>query len=570
MKITCQSCGAKYAIADEKVRGRTVKIRCRKCNTPIVVQGGDSPAPEPESQGAVSSMAPDQQYVSQSPGQDGDTHWMVAMDDGSQQGGTVNLIRELFQSGQIHENTYVWCDGMADWLPLSSVSELWSAVQQGQASTSVQPPQDPVAHAGAFPDPSQPLVPAPGAMSSGLFGSGGHAARVEPGKQYEDLFGAAQEKAEQEQADHVHDEHEMGGRPVVPRFTAERNENSVLFTIDSILSAGKGSPKRTAVAEQEEEKVDFKRLASLPPMSAGDSSSRFNAGAGFGQAALMAPTLPTTIEPDPIPEPVAAVGPDTFDMPVAKSNRGLLIGLGIAIVTLLIVVIAGGFYISNKNTEVAMSKQEAEKAEALRIKEKQEREEKERAQRAEREEEEARARKKAEEEKAKAKEQDAESAEKTAEGTDSKGKTDTSKVAADTKSGSKSGSALATSGASKDDKGSKTDTSSKSDDSTAAKPVDTPAAPAAGGDRAFSRSAAVSALNAAASSAASCKKPDGPTGRGQVSVTFAPSGRVTTANVGGAFAGTSVGGCVASVFRRATVPPFDGSPVTVRKSFTIN
>ena len=46
MKITCQSCGAKYAIADEKVRGRRVKVRCKSCNEPIVVDGYTEPQDE--------------------------------------------------------------------------------------------------------------------------------------------------------------------------------------------------------------------------------------------------------------------------------------------------------------------------------------------------------------------------------------------------------------------------------------------------------------------------------------------------------------------------------------------
>jgi hypothetical protein len=71
-------------------------------------------------------------------------------------------------------------------------------------------------------------------------------------------------------------------------------------------------------------------------------------------------------------------------------------------------------------------------------------------------------------------------------------------------------------------------------------------------------------------SAATCKKAGGPTGSGKATVTFAPSGRVTTATVGGSFAGTPTGGCVASVFRKAHVPSFSGSAVTVSKSFTIN
>ena len=37
MKIQCQSCQAKYTIADEKVLGKIVKIRCKKCSATIVI-----------------------------------------------------------------------------------------------------------------------------------------------------------------------------------------------------------------------------------------------------------------------------------------------------------------------------------------------------------------------------------------------------------------------------------------------------------------------------------------------------------------------------------------------------
>ncbi len=56
MKIECDKCGAKYSIADEKVRGKTFKIRCKKCSNVIIVRdkagGGDAaeseaPADEP-------------------------------------------------------------------------------------------------------------------------------------------------------------------------------------------------------------------------------------------------------------------------------------------------------------------------------------------------------------------------------------------------------------------------------------------------------------------------------------------------------------------------------------------
>ncbi|HEY6724658.1 MAG TPA: hypothetical protein VI197_11530, partial [Polyangiaceae bacterium] len=85
----------------------------------------------------------------------------------------------------------------------------------------------------------------------------------------------------------------------------------------------------------------------------------------------------------------------------------------------------------------------------------------------------------------------------------------------------------------------------------------------------FDRSAAAEALGQAAASAATCKAADGPTGRGRATVTFANSGRATNANVTGAFAGTTVGGCVAELFRQARVPAFSGPPVKVAKSFTV-
>ena len=39
MKIVCEACQAKYSIADEKVRGKVFKIRCKKCSHVIVVRG---------------------------------------------------------------------------------------------------------------------------------------------------------------------------------------------------------------------------------------------------------------------------------------------------------------------------------------------------------------------------------------------------------------------------------------------------------------------------------------------------------------------------------------------------
>ncbi|HEY6728471.1 MAG TPA: hypothetical protein VI197_30885 [Polyangiaceae bacterium] len=91
-------------------------------------------------------------------------------------------------------------------------------------------------------------------------------------------------------------------------------------------------------------------------------------------------------------------------------------------------------------------------------------------------------------------------------------------------------------------------------------PAPAPALPA------FDAEAAKHALGASARAASSCRKGDDPTGTAEVIVTFAPSGRVTSANVNGApYAGTRTGGCIAATLRGATVPPFAGNHLTVRK-----
>src|SRR5689334_8511911 len=39
MKVQCEQCGAAYSVADEKVAGRKLRQRCRKCGEPIIIDG---------------------------------------------------------------------------------------------------------------------------------------------------------------------------------------------------------------------------------------------------------------------------------------------------------------------------------------------------------------------------------------------------------------------------------------------------------------------------------------------------------------------------------------------------
>lgn len=86
----------------------------------------------------------------------------------------------------------------------------------------------------------------------------------------------------------------------------------------------------------------------------------------------------------------------------------------------------------------------------------------------------------------------------------------------------------------------------------------------------FSKEAASAALNAATGNALSCRKGSDPIGTARVVVTFAPSGRATSATVNGfPFAGTEIGGCVARQFSAVRIPAFSGNHVTVRKKVVL-
>lgn len=104
--------------------------------------------------------------------------------------------------------------------------------------------------------------------------------------------------------------------------------------------------------------------------------------------------------------------------------------------------------------------------------------------------------------------------------------------------------------------------------STADLPIVMPEIPAApkAPEVQFNRSAAAVSIASKGMGASSCKDEPGSMSI-PVSVTFAASGRATRAMInGGPFRGTSTGSCIAAALRGASVPAFDGQPVTVNTS----
>ena len=111
MKIVCDSCGAKYSIADEKVAGKIFKIRCKKCSSVLEVRGDQTNANAGNEQSVTSDRG-------------GEATWYIVV-DGEQKGLLAPIdLSQLFAKGSVGLESYVWNEGFDDWRVASDVPEL--------------------------------------------------------------------------------------------------------------------------------------------------------------------------------------------------------------------------------------------------------------------------------------------------------------------------------------------------------------------------------------------------------------------------------------------------------------
>ena len=583
MKIQCQSCQAKYTIADEKVVGKVVKIRCKKCSATIVINGNEQAAPEDNAETHVFD------YASQS-----NEQWTVNVADGDQRTMTSQEIANEYRTGVINDETYCWKDGMADWLPLREIEQLYGAVKVGSGrggsaeDISVPPQSIPqpaaasplfaasdVAHAVDSPFAGGAPPRANGNGSAGLFGGGAVEAAAQPAAarrgggrgQGADLFGNV-EKAGGED-DVMTSAAKAGAANAAAaasagadqKLTGQRNESSVLFSLNALTSdakkeAPRGGPEnRTTAGGDGSGLIDIRALSANMGDDKKESKARvddimnLSGGGAFG-AALAAPILA------PPPLEVSDHGGGTSG---GKSNMVLIAAiLGAALLIAVGIVVAvvistrpsgpvasplptGSLADPTSTGPVAMTDPTGTAGGSTA----------------------------------------AATGNDTTPPPPGTGATKASPATPATHAGHNPGAVAANPGqpaAKPADPPAKPPPATPAQPgdfngalaAAAGKPANTPppaAAPAS--TQPFDRGAAAASLGSV--NVQSCKKPDGPTGSGHVTVTFSPDGSVASAVVdSGPFPGTAVGGCIAGKYRGARVPAFSGAPVRVGKSFSIN
>ncbi|HJZ84640.1 MAG TPA: GYF domain-containing protein [Polyangia bacterium] len=396
MKIVCDNCATKYSIADDKVRGKVFKIRCKKCSHIIVVRGtGDgavsdhaqnvpSSAVSQETSGPTKGFAEKETKVFDYAGAPGDTAaaagadgavWHLVID--REQVGPMNAddVRARFARGEIDGETYAWREGFSDWQKLSAISDFgdlmaappaaasgygYGAEIGGGVHTQRNEPGDLFASSeheaaddglfasapaaaldrSAFPHGS--AQPARADLFSGSAGpSGGGGLFASPAAAPADdgggLFGAAA----------AHEQQGGPGRVEVRPMTGQRNENSVLFSLSNLQAlamTAKGDGGATAAAAS----ASSGRPGHASSQAEGSGLIDIRAMAASTLGASAAAAAPGTGIAD---EELPAFGASAFSpvaapvlLPVAETRIpnwvwGLVAGGGVLLVAVIMMVV---------------------------------------------------------------------------------------------------------------------------------------------------------------------------------------------------------------------------------------
>jgi predicted Zn finger-like uncharacterized protein len=323
MKITCQSCQSKYTVSDDKVQGKTVKIKCRKCGATILVNSSGATT----TNGASAEAAAATETAAADAGS-----YMVNVAEGDQRTMSLQEIVQAYNTSVVTADTYVWADGMGDWQPLGQVPAIVEALNAasgaGASAAAPAPGGEPAPRAAAVKKDA-------GRTGRDPFGTGSEArsdiATSAP------LFSAGKAGG--------------GGAPAPARNAPAggREENSVLFSLSALTArtgaapggptpgANPTGPSKTSPTD-DSGLIDLKALAAgtASPPAASAAASLLGDSGGLFQ--LAAP--PVTAAAPPTTAPVE-------EMPAKKNRTPLFIGVGALVAAVAIV----GAFMAMKGTD---------------------------------------------------------------------------------------------------------------------------------------------------------------------------------------------------------------------------
>ena len=357
MKIVCDACQAKYSISDDKVQGKVFKIRCKKCSNIIVVRGGAEAA-------AAAAPAPQEKDTrvydygyeggEQAPAGD-ESVWHVVINQDQVGPMTANEVRQRFAASEIDGETYGWREGFADWLPLAQIDAFADLVASGSTTAAVAPK-------GSGADAVSAMFGGGGGDESGTM-------RSDPG----DLFAAASGGGRAQAAASSHDDDGdlFGSKPsggasskdsgANSKLRGERNENSVLFSLNNlaqlasdkpapVMSAPSGGHATGAAGGEGSGLIDIRSMA----------SAYLGGGAGAAKSGTGASSSIGSIDDLPVfggggfSEP-AVIVPTSRSQSNNKFMLALIGGVGVLAIAAIILVVVMMKGNNNKTDQVAVN-----------------------------------------------------------------------------------------------------------------------------------------------------------------------------------------------------------------------
>lgn len=333
VKISCPACAAKYSIADEKVQDKLAKIRCRKCGTTIVIDGKVSPPSVHAGDGGAEAPAMSDPSAGVAPGE-----YSVDFGEGDQRTLSMAALIDAYNTGQVTAETYVWSEGMDDWLPLSQVPAIVDALHAASNPAAAQPaaaPSVPAQAPAAAPQAAAAspwqAAETPSALRAAARPGGGRGST-------QDLFGSF-EAAGSEGGEVATSAPRHDPAPQAPAgSTGARNESSVLFSLSALTSSAAAPGPSTAAAastvgsgaatKEDSGLIDLKALTAAADAPAQTPIAQLTpAPLGMAPPLGFAPPLGGGVE-------AQIMAP----MPQQKSRTGLFIGGGIAFAAIAIAV----------------------------------------------------------------------------------------------------------------------------------------------------------------------------------------------------------------------------------------
>jgi predicted Zn finger-like uncharacterized protein len=345
MKIVCGSCTAKYTVSDDKVQGKSVKVKCRKCGAVIVV----SPNGEVRTEGGAPTPS---------------VTYTVSVSDTDQRSMTLPDIVAAYNEGVIDAETFVWSEGMDDWAALKDVDAIVDALH-----AAAQADAAPVATAMTAPGteldrtmamsegagmpsyeaalaaqreqaaPMSAGYPSTAAAPSPFGGALGATMAIDPGASG-GLFGGAPAPAPAPATSAPGASLFAGATTgsmfnnistsAAPATSSKSEENSAIFSLNTLTAKVASGPAKKASNTEDSGLIDLRALASS--VNSGTEIG-MAPSAGYGDGGLFSIPAP----PPPAAAPVAAapVAPPQVVEVAKPANKGLLIGLGGLVLVLI-------------------------------------------------------------------------------------------------------------------------------------------------------------------------------------------------------------------------------------------